>query len=198
LRLSPSRSPRPGRGRGAQRTGGAPTGLGFSVLRLTATLCADRTDELAIAVTARVAACADGASTVILTLESDPPPDRTMREALYALQDRLCASGIRLRLVVGASKVRRYLEQAEPDSAAGRLAVHPTTRTAVLASYAELSGPGLVTGSVRAALVAPSERLVLPDLHPPRVSTPDLLVPTVCRRSRLLRGGVRWPSRSAV
>lgn len=146
MRLSSFRSPPPWR---AGRT--------LPVLRLAITLPAGGADGLADAVMARVAAGEGQMSTVILTLEGDPPADDTVREALDGLHHGLRESGTRLCLVAEADNMRRYLQPAGPDP----LNVYPTLRSAVLASYAELSGPGLVTAAIRDTLAAPSEPLLL-------------------------------------
>ena len=110
---------------------------------------------------ARLAGCECRAVAVVLTVDGDPPADGTLRDALNALQHSLRAADARLVLVAGEETVRKYLAQAGPEASPGPLAVHPTQRSAVLASYAELSGPGLVTPAIRAALTSPAEPLVL-------------------------------------
>lgn len=150
MRLSPARSSPP---RQADRT--------FLVLRLTVTVNACPACELAEAVAARLAGSECRAVAVILTVGGDPPADDTLRDALNALAHSLRASGARLVLVAGEETVRKYLERAGPEASPSPLAIHPTQRSAVLASYAELSGPGLVTPAIRAALTSPAEPLVL-------------------------------------
>jgi len=90
-------------------------------------------------------------------LEGDPPVDATVREALNRLNGELAGRELRMYLVAGNSQLREYPAKAGPKA----LAVHPTMRAAVLASYAGLSGPGLVTASARAALTDPPEPLTL-------------------------------------
>jgi hypothetical protein len=150
MRLSPARSSPP---RQADRT--------FAVLRLTVTVNSGQACELPGAVAARLAGCEHRTAAVILTVGGDPPADGTLRDALNALQHSLRALGAQLVLVAGEAAVRKYLEQAGPEASASALAVHPTQRSAVLASYAELSGPGLVTPAIRAALTSPAEPLML-------------------------------------
>jgi hypothetical protein len=113
------------------------------------------------AVVARLAGWQGAAATVVLTVSGDPPADGTLRDALNALHCSLRTSGARLVLVAEAGTVRKYLEQATPEASPSSLPVHPTQRSAVLACYAKLSGPGLVTPAIRAALTSPAEPLAL-------------------------------------
>jgi hypothetical protein len=133
----------------------------FPVLRLAVTVNASQAGELPEAVTARLADCERRPATVVLAIAGDPPADGTLRAALDALQCRLRGSGARLVLVAGERTMRKYLEQAGPEAPGSPPAVYPTQRSAVLASYADGSGPGLVTPAIRAALTAPAEPLVL-------------------------------------
>jgi hypothetical protein len=57
--------------------------------------------------------------------------------------------------------VRNRLREAGLTQRLGPEAIHPSLRAAVLASYAALPGPGLVTTDVRAALTEPAESLSL-------------------------------------
>jgi hypothetical protein len=149
-----------------------PSDQTFPVLRLTVTVDTDQAGQLPGAVAARLADCECRAATVVLTIDGDPPADDTLRDALDVLQRSLRALGARLALVPGAGTVRKYLEQAGPEAPPSPLAVYPTERSAVLASYAELIGPGLVTGAIRAALTAPAEPLVLGGPAPARPGRP--------------------------
>ena len=108
---------------------------------------------------ARVASCGGEVSAVILTLEGDPHPSNVPCEALYALGCDLRESCIQLHLVISDHDVLESIEQYGPKGMDSSLAVHPTLRSAVLASYAELPGPALVTAAIRAALVTPAEPL---------------------------------------
>jgi hypothetical protein len=144
----------------------------FAVLRLTVTVDTGQAGQLPAAVAARLADCDCQAVTVVLTIDGDPPADDTLRAALDVLQHGLRAQGARLVLVPGTGTVRKYLEQTGPEAPPSPLAVYPTERSAVLASYAELVGPGLVTGAIRAALTAPAEPLVLEGPTPARPGRP--------------------------
>ena len=127
------------------------------MLRLAVEAAGGRPDQLSDAVLARVSAGPDEESAVVLMIEGDPPVDAAVRESLNRLDRELAGRDLRMYLVAGNSQLREYLATAGPK----KLAVHPTMRAAVLASYADLSGPGLVTGSARAALTAPVELLAL-------------------------------------
>lgn len=127
------------------------------VLPVTIAADAGHTGHLTDVVTARVTACAGEVGTVIVALTGDMRPDDTVREDLYALYRHLNMSGIRLHLVTSRDDWRRFLVQDGQKGTLDPLAVYPTLRSAVLASYAKLPGPGLVTGAVRAALAASTE-----------------------------------------
>ena len=108
---------------------------------------------------ARVASCGGEVGAVILTLEGNPHPSSMPCEELCALGRRLQQSRIRLYLVISARDARQNIERYRPEDMESPLAVHPTLRSAMLASYAALPGPGLVTAAIRAALVTPAEPL---------------------------------------
>jgi hypothetical protein len=125
------------------------------VLRLAATLAAGQGAGLAGAVLARVAS-GRPVGTVVLELENTTAIGDDGRDALHGLGGRLAGLGIRLRLAIVSPQVRRMWLA---DGQAGPLPVHPGLRCAVLACYAMLPGPGLVTGPVRADLERPAEQL---------------------------------------
>ena len=139
-----------------------PSAPEYQVLQLTVAPATDQAGETASKVMARLASCGDAVGAVILTLEGDLHPSSMPREALYALGCGLQASSIRLHVVIGARDARQSLEQCRLDGTESPLAVHPTLRSAVLASYAELPGPALVTAAVRAALVTPAAQVQTP------------------------------------
>jgi anti-anti-sigma regulatory factor len=120
-------------------------------LRLSGAVRPGLAGELAAAVLARAAECG-GAATVVLELAGTAEIDAAGRAALCSLHSELRALGTSLRLVVTDRAAREALR-------GGGLAVHPSMRCAVLAAYAELPGPGLVTPGVRAALAEPPEPL---------------------------------------
>jgi hypothetical protein len=116
--------------------------------------------ELTGAVTARVAAEGAEVGTIIVIVRGEGDRDAALPGALRALDGELHQAGIRLRLVTADSQLRRQLAGGRP-SVTGPLDVHATLRTALLASYAELPGPGLVTSSVRIALARQAEALAV-------------------------------------
>jgi len=127
------------------------------VLCLAATVGPGQADDVASTVLARAAECAAErrarAGTVVLAL--DGAVDADCLEALCCLQEGLRTLGMCLRLAIGPGEPGR-----QPRTVAGNaLAVHPTLRSALLATYAARLGPGLVTAQVRAALSAPAEPL---------------------------------------
>jgi hypothetical protein len=142
--------------------------VGIRILRLSGTLSPGQAHVLAGAVLARLAGPGwpagpgrAGASmpTVVLELEVTAGIAADGEAALRSLHERLRMTGIRLRLVIAAGPLRDRLRCAGCGPCAPALAVHPSLRSAVLAAYAELPGPGVVTPGVRAALAAPAEPL---------------------------------------
>jgi anti-anti-sigma regulatory factor len=125
--------------------------VGLHILRLSGAVPPGRGGELATAVLARTAE-SGGAATVVLELAGTVEIDAAGRAALCSLHTELRALGTSLRLVVAARAARDGLR-------GGGLAVHPSMRCAVLAAYAELPGPGLVTPGIRAALAEQPEPL---------------------------------------
>lgn len=79
--------------------------------------------------------------------------------ALGWLRDRLRRAGSRLWLAAASAPARQQLQQAGAAEWLGPDAVHRSLRAAVLAVYAALPGPGLVTADLRAALTTPAEPL---------------------------------------
>ena len=117
--------------------------------------------ELAGAVTACVAAEGAEVGTIIVIVRGQGDRDAALPGALRALDGELHQAGIRLRLVTADSHLRRQLAEPGGPGAAGPLDVHATLRTALLASYAELPGPGVVTSSVRTALARQAEAVAI-------------------------------------
>ncbi len=148
----------PGRRRGAR----------IPVLRLGITPAPGQAEILAEAVLARVLAGSRAVGTVVLDLGTDAAIDAATCAALHALDGRLRALGTRLRLAIGSEQVRDRLRDSGLTQPLGGAAIHPSLRAAVLAAYAGLPGPGLVTAEIRAALAAPAEPLG----QPPRCFTP--------------------------
>ena len=128
-----------------------------SVLCLAATAEPGRTDDVTSAVLARAATSGVPGGTVVLAL--DGAVDADCLEALCSLQERLHALGMCLRLAVGPDEPRRQLRKEAASRPVTSLAIHPTLRSALLATYAAYLGPGVVTAQVRAALAVPAEPL---------------------------------------
>lgn len=127
-----------------------------SVLCLAATAEPGRADDVTSAVLARATSGVPG-GTVVLAL--DGAVDADCLEALCSLQERLHALGMCLRLAVGPDEPRRQLRKEAASRPVTSLAIHPTLRSALLATYAACLGPGVVTAQVRAALAVPAELL---------------------------------------
>ena len=137
-----------------------------AVLCLEATLKPGGAAGVNRAVLAHLAESAQPAGTVILALDGDV--NEGCLEALRPLDGALRARGIGLRLVMttpGTAPGTGAPCPGAPAMSAGAASppVHGSMRTAVLAVYAGLPGPGLVNAQVRAALSAPVEYLRLGD-----------------------------------
>ena len=140
------------------RTEGAPEGF---VLCLAATVEPGQADDLTSTVLARAAECRAWGGTVVLAL--DGAVDAGCLEALCCLQEGLRTLGMCLRLAISPEEPRRQLRRVAGSLPVTSLAIHPTLRSALLATYATRLGPGLVTAQVRAALSAPAEPLQVRD-----------------------------------
>jgi MFS superfamily sulfate permease-like transporter len=130
------------------------------VLGLTSTLQPGDAGLLTDSVLARVRGGGFQVGTVVLDLTTADDIDADGCTALHALHDGLRSIGTQLRVVAHAT-VRNRLREAGLTQRLGPEAIHPSLRAAVLASYAALPGPGLVTTDVRAALTEPAESLSL-------------------------------------
>ena len=128
-----------------------------SVLCLAATAEPGRADDVTSAVLARAATSAVPGGTVVLAL--DGAVDADCLGPLCSLQERLRVLGMCLRLAVGPDEPRRQLRKEAASRPVTSLAIHPTLRSALLATYAACLGPGVVTAQVRAALAVPAEPL---------------------------------------
>lgn len=78
-------------------------------------------------------------------------------DELCMLAGALRPCGIALRVVIAPGREHDRLLETAPGPPGPP--VHPTLRAAVLATYAALPGPGLVTSGVRADLAMPAEPL---------------------------------------
>jgi MFS superfamily sulfate permease-like transporter len=105
----------------------------------------------------RVLASARPVGTVILDLRAGADIDAASRAALLSLHRRLASMGTRLRIATACRQLAARLRADDLRWYLGADAIHDTVRSAVLATYAALPGPGLVTAQVRAALDIPVE-----------------------------------------
>lgn len=139
----------------AARADGAP----ILCLALSSSLEAGHATWLADAILRRVLGCGRPVGTVVLDLRPDSAVDADDCAALLSLHERLASIGTRLRVAATCHGLGDRLREAGVSHRLGPDAVHPSFRSAVLATYAEQAGPGLVTGRVRAALEMQAEAL---------------------------------------
>jgi ABC-type transporter Mla MlaB component len=145
-------------------------------LRLSGQLCAGTTGALLDAVVARIGAAMPPVAAVVLDLSDTPDVDDGARAALLSLCGLLAQSHTRLRLVLPEAATRAALGSDDAASTAGLDALHTTVRTALLAAYAALPGPALVTPAMRMLLEHPPELLLLPPGSPLSAPAPWLSI----------------------
>ena len=139
------------------RTGtGTGTG-GIVCLGLSISLETSQTDRLADIILDRVLGCPGPVGTVILDLRPGAGIDADSRTALVSLHHRLRSAGTRLRITTSCRQLAPRLGEADLRQYLGPDAIHGSFRAAVLATYAALPGPGLVTAQIRAVLDTPVE-----------------------------------------
>ncbi len=131
-------------------------------LRLSGQLCAGTTGALLGAVAARIGAAMPPVAAVVLDLSDIPAIDDDARAALLSLHGLLAENQARLRLVLPEAATGAALGGDDAASAAGLDVLHTTVRAALLAAYAALPGPAMVTPVLRALLMDPPELLLLP------------------------------------
>ncbi len=112
---------------------------------------------VADAILRRVLSCGCPVGTVVLDLGAATAIEPRACVAILTLHERLAALGTRLRLAASARAAAVCLADEGVTQHIGRDAVHPSFRSAVLATYAALPGPGLVMGRVKAALETEAE-----------------------------------------
>jgi hypothetical protein len=95
--------------------------------------------------------------TVVLDLHAGADIGADSRAALLSLHRRLASMGTRLRIATACRQLAARLREDDLPRHLGADAIHDSVRSAVLATYAALPGPGLVTAQVRAALDTPVE-----------------------------------------
>lgn len=113
--------------------------------------------RLADTICDRVHSSARPVGTVILDLRAGADIDADSRAALLFLHRRLASMGTRLRIATACRPLAARLREDDLRRHLGADAIHDSVRSAVLATYAALPGPGLVTAQVRAALDTPVE-----------------------------------------
>jgi hypothetical protein len=157
----------PARARARATPGAGPPAI--PCLGLSISLATGQTQRLADSVVDRVLSCGSPVGTVVLDVGSASGIDAGSHAALLSLQDRLRSLGTQLRIAAASHQLAVCLSEVDRLSEVGRIggagppqllspdAIHDSFRSAVLAAYAALPGPGLVTAQVRAALDTPVE-----------------------------------------
>jgi hypothetical protein len=159
LGLRPARSARPA-ARAAEVAGTAERASG-QVTCLGVTSSAENLGDgsVADAILRRVLSCGCPVGTVILDLGAATAIDPQACVAILTLHERLAVLGTRLRLAASVRGAAASLADEGVTQHIGRDAVHPSFRSAVLATYAALPGPGLVMGRVKTALETTAEEI---------------------------------------
>jgi hypothetical protein len=140
----------------ARATPGAGTST-IPCLGLSISLATGQTQRLADRIFDRVLSCAGPVGTVVLDVRTASDIDADSRAALLALHGRLGSLGTQLRIATASHQLAVRLRQVGLPEQLSPDAIHDSFRSAVLAAYAALPGPGLVTAQVRAALDTPLE-----------------------------------------
>jgi hypothetical protein len=165
-RLRPPQVTKPGTPARARARAGATPGAGppaIPCLGLSISLAGGQTERLADSIVDRVLSCGRPVGTVVLDVGSASGIDADSHAALLALHHRLRSLGTQLRIAAASHQLAGRLGQAGGPGEPGLPeylspdAIHDSFRSAVLAAYAALPGPGLVTAQVRAALDTPLE-----------------------------------------
>ncbi|MGP7996734.1 MAG: STAS domain-containing protein [Streptosporangiaceae bacterium] len=133
----------------------------LACLAVTSSLDGGQASRLADAIVRRVLHCGCAVGTVVLDLGAITTIDGEACAAILAVHQRLTAIGTRLRLAASARELQQCLSDAGITQQIGRDAIHPTFRSAVLATYAALPGPGLVMGRIKTALDTEAEVISL-------------------------------------
>ena len=130
-------------------------------LRLTCPLSSGTADDVVQAVIDRVHDVGPPPCIVVLDLRHTRAIDDDARRALQTLRDVLAQGQSRLRLAHPAAEARAALAIDGPLGAISLKDVHGSLRQALLAAYASLPGPALVTSATRRFLTEPPEFLSL-------------------------------------
>lgn len=133
----------------------------LACLAVTTTLEGCQGSRLADAIVRRVLHCGCPVGTVVLDLGPVTSLDDEACTAILSVHQRLTAIGTRLRLAASGRGLADCLADTGITQQLGRDAIHPSFRSAVLASYAALPGPGLVLGRIKTALETEAEVISL-------------------------------------
>jgi hypothetical protein len=133
----------------------------LTCLAVTTALDGGQGSKLADAIVRRVLHCGCPVGTVVLDLGPATSLDDEACAAILSVHQRLTAIGSRLRLAAGGRGLADCLADAGITQQLGRDAIHPSFRSAVLATYAALPGPGLVVGRIKTALETEAEFISL-------------------------------------
>jgi hypothetical protein len=133
----------------------------LSCLAVTCPLEGCQASKLADAIVRRVLHSGCPVGTVVLDLGPVTSVDTEACAAILSVHLRLTAIGTRLRLAASARGLPDGLADAGITQQLGRDAIHPSVRSAVLATYAALPGPGLVVGQIKTALETEAEFISL-------------------------------------
>ncbi len=156
-------------------------------LRLSGQLCAGTTGALLDAVVARMGAAMPPVAAVVLDLSDTPDVDDGARTALLSLCGLLAQSHTRLRLVLPEAANRAALGSDDAASTAGLDALHTTVRAALLAAYAALPGPALVTPAMRMLIEHPPSFCSCPLAPRYRLLPPGSALAALVSQQRLPR-----------
>jgi hypothetical protein len=148
-------------GRIKSRAAARPPRSQLACLAVTSSLEGGRGSRLADAIVRRVLHCGCPVGTVVLDLGPVTSLDDEACAAILSVHQRLTAIGTRLRLAASARGLIEGLADADITQQLGRDAIHPSFRSAVLATYAALPGPGLVLGQIKTALEIEAEHISL-------------------------------------
>ncbi len=143
------------------RTAGPPARAQLICLAVTSALEDGQGSRLADAIVRRVLHCGCPVGTVVLDLGPVTSLEEEACAAILSVHQRLTAIGTRLRLAASGHGLLDFLADAGITQQLGRDAIHPSFRSAVLATYAALPGPGLVLGRIKTALETEAEFISL-------------------------------------
>jgi hypothetical protein len=131
-------------------------------LRPTWQLSADTAEALVNVVNARIRTAAPSLCAVVLDLSATSAVDDGVRAALQPLHALLAQNHVDLRLALSGPRACVQSSGDGTEDAIGVDALHTSVRAAMLAVYATLPGPALVTTVMRGLLTQQPEPLLLP------------------------------------